>query len=96
MVGVLLEDIWIGLIPILCLSFGDSVTGLVRAFTQKQQVKSWDGTIAMFIVCSFISFWRLGWLSLVLGGIVSLVEKIPQIDDNITIPVVAAVFLYLF
>lgn len=58
MLGMVLGDIWIGLIPVLLMSFGDSATGLVRAFTQKRQTKSWDGTFAMFIVCSLICFWK--------------------------------------
>lgn len=30
-----------------------------------------------------------------LGVVVSLVEKIPKIDDNITVPIVAAALVYL-
>jgi len=95
MIGVFLGDAWIGLIPMLFMSFGDSATGLVRAFTQRRQVKSWDGTVAMFVVCSIIGFWRLGWYGILLSMIVSFVEKIPKIDDNITVPVVAAALVYL-
>lgn len=94
MIGVILGDVWIGLIPMLFMSFGDSATGLVRAFTQKRQVKSWDGTVAMFVVCSIIGFWKLGWYGILLGIVVSLVEKIPEIDDNITVPIVAAFLVY--
>ena len=93
--GMGLGDIWIGLIPVLLMSFGDSATGLVRAFTQKRQTKSWDGTFAMFIVCSLICFWKLGPYGILLGATVSLVERIRGLDDNITVPVVAAVLVYL-
>jgi len=95
MIGVILGDVWIGLIPILFMSFGDSATGLVRAFTQRRRVKSWDGTIAMFVVCSVIGFWKLSWYGVLLGVIVSFVEKIPEIDDNITVPIVAVMLVYL-
>lgn len=95
MIGVFLGDEWIGLVPMLFMSFGDSVTGLVRAFTQKRQVKSWDGTVAMFVMCSIIGFWRLGWYGVLLSVVVSLVEKIPKIDDNITVPIVATMLVYL-
>jgi len=95
MIGVILGDVWIGLIPMLFMSFGDSATGLVRAFTQRRRVKSWDGTVAMFVTCSIIGYWRLGFYGVLLGGVVSLVEKIPKIDDNITVPVVAAALVYL-
>jgi len=95
LIGVLLGDVWIGLIPMLFMSFGDSATGLVRAFTQKRQVKSWDGTVAMFCVCSIIGFWKFGFYGLLISIITSLVESIPRIDDNITVPLVSATLVYL-
>ncbi len=95
MIGVLLGDVWIGLIPMLFMSFGDSATGLIRAFTQRRQVKSWDGTIAMFVVCSTIGYWRLGGYGVLVGAVASLVEKIPKLDDNLTVPIVTAACVYL-
>jgi dolichol kinase len=95
LVGVLLGDVWIGLIPMLFMSFGDSVTGLVRAFTQRRQVKSWDGTIAMFCVCTIIAYWMLGLYGILIGLVVSLIERIPKIDDNLTVPIVAATLVYI-
>jgi dolichol kinase len=94
-VGLALGDVWIGLIPMLFMSFGDSATGLVRAFRQKRQVKSWDGTIAMFLVCSVIGFWRLGWYGVFIGAAASLVERIPRLDDNVSVPIVAVLLVYL-
>ena len=88
--GAAVGDVWVGLIPMLFMSFGDSATGLVRAFTQRRHVKSWDGTAAMFIVCSVIGFWKFGWYGIPLSAMASLVERIPGIDDNITVPIVAA------
>jgi dolichol kinase len=93
--GILLGDVWIGLVPMLFMSFGDSVTGLVRAFRQRRQVKSWDGTIAMFAVCSIIGFWVFGWFGVLLGAVASLVERIPGVDDNITIPLACALLVFL-
>jgi dolichol kinase len=77
------------------MSFGDSVTGLIRAFTQRKQIKSWDGTVAMMVVCSVIGYWRLGWYGVFISVIASLVERIPKIDDNITVPVISAVLVYV-
>jgi len=95
-VGFYLRNIWIGLIPILFMSFGDAVTGLVRAFTQKRHIKSWDGTLAMFLVCSTIGVWKLGVFGVVVAGLVSVIERIPGIDDNITIPCVAVACVCLY
>lgn len=94
LVGVLLENLWIGLIPLLFISFGDSFTGIVRAITQKKHVKSWEGSLAMFVVCSIVGFVSLGVYGVFVGSIAALVEKIPKIDDNITVPLVTALLVY--
>ena len=80
----------IGLLPILFMSFGDAVTGFVRAFTQRRMVKSWDGTVAMFLISVVFAVWRLGSGGILVAAIVSLVERNRVIDDNIAIPIVAA------
>ncbi|MEM2137247.1 MAG: hypothetical protein QXI93_04755, partial [Candidatus Methanomethylicia archaeon] len=77
-IGVVLGDVWIGIIGMMFMSFGDAVTGLVRAFRQRRQVKSWDGTIAMFITCSIIAFFKYGFYGVLMGLIASLVERIPE------------------
>jgi dolichol kinase len=94
-VGLALGNVWIGLVPMLFMSFGDSATGLVRAFTQRRHVKSWDGTLAMFVVCGIIGVWRLGWYGVPVALAASMVERIPNIDDNITVPVLSAFLVYL-
>jgi phytol kinase len=96
LVGVLLQNIMVGLIPLLFMSFGDSVTGLVRAITQKKQVKSFDGSLAMFTVCSIIGFVFLGIYGIMVGVVATFVEKIPGIDDNITVPLVTALLVYVY
>ena len=88
-------DIWVGLIAVLFMSFGDSATGLVRAFNQKRHIKTWDGTVAMFLVSSIIGYWALGYYGVFIAAAVSLVEKIPGIDDNITIPTVSVILTYI-
>ena len=94
LIGILLGNLWIGLLPVLFMSFGDSVTGLVRAVTQKRHVKSWEGSLAMFLVCSIIGFLSLGVYGVLVGSIATLVEKIPKVDDNVTVPIVTAFLVY--
>ena len=77
------------------MSFGDSATGLIRAVTQKRHVKSWEGSLAMLLICSIIGFLNLGVYGVIVGFIATLVEKIPEIDDNITVPMVTALLIYL-
>jgi dolichol kinase len=95
LVGVLFGNLWIGLLPLLFMSFGDSATGLVRAVTQKKHVKSWEGSLAMFFVCSTIGFLTLGIYGIIVGSVATLVEKIPEIDDNITVPIITALLVSL-
>jgi len=95
LIGVLLQNLMIGLIPLLFMSFGDSATGLIRAITQKKHVKSWDGSAAMLITCTIIGYALLGVYGIGLGIVATLVEKIPNIDDNITVPLITAALVYL-
>lgn len=96
LLGWVLGDIWLGLIPILFMTFGDGATGIVRAIRQKQQIKTWDGTIGMFVVCAVIGFVILGWVGIVIAAVVSLVEKVSWFDDNISVPFAAAFLVFLF
>ncbi len=94
-VGVAVGNVWVGLIPMLFMSFGDSATGLVRACRQRRHVKSWDGTIAMLAVCICFGVWRLGLYGVPVAVGASLVERVPGVDDNVTIPVLSAALVYL-
>ncbi len=95
LIGILLQNLMIGLIPLFFMSFGDSATGLIRAVTQKRHVKSWEGSLAMFIICSAIGYGFLGLYGIGIGAVATLVEKIPGIDDNITVPLITAALVYL-
>ena len=94
-IGLLLQNLLVALIPLLFMSFGDSATGMVRAITQKRQVKSWDGTLAMFLVCSIIGWFFLGFYGIIIAAIAAIVERILGIDDNITVPIVTALLVYI-
>ncbi len=95
LIGVLLGNLWIGLIPLLFMSFGDSATGLIRAVTQKRHVKSWEGSMAMFLICSIIGLFKLGVFGVIVGSVATVFEKIPGVDDNITVPLITALLVYL-
>ena len=95
LIGILLQNLMIGLIPLFFMSFGDSATGLIRAVTQKRHVKSWEGSLAMFIICSVIGYGFLGVYGIGIGALATLVEKIPGIDDNVTVPITTAALVYL-
>ena len=94
LIGVLLENIMIGLLPLYFMSFGDSATGLIRAVTQKRHVKSWEGSLAMLIICTSIGYITLKEYGILIGAVATLTEKIPNIDDNITVPFITGLLVY--
>jgi dolichol kinase len=49
----------------------------------------------MFLVCSIAGFISLGVYGVIVGSVATLVEKIPKIDDNITVPIVTGLLIYL-
>jgi dolichol kinase len=95
LVAVLLQNMLIGLIPLFFMSFGDSATGIIRAVTQKRQVKSWEGSLAMLFVCVVIGYLLLGFIGILIGTLATFVEKIPGIDDNLTVPVLTGALVYM-
>ncbi len=94
--SVLLQNLLVGLIPLFFMSFGDSATGLIRAVTQKRHVKSWEGSLAMLTVCGIIGYILIGLYGLLIGIAATFVEKIPGLDDNITIPMLTGTLVYLY
>jgi dolichol kinase len=42
-----------------------------------------------------LGYWKLGWYGVLSGVVASFIEKIPRIDDNITVPIVTAILVYL-
>jgi len=93
--SILLQNLLVGLIPLFFMSFGDSATGLIRAVTQKRHVKSWEGSLAMLTICVIIGYILIGPYGLLVGIVATFVEKIPGIDDNITIPMLTGTLVYL-
>ena len=51
--------------------------------------------MAMFLVCSIMGFLYLGIYGIIVGAIATLIERIPKIDDNITVPLITALLVYI-
>ena len=49
----------------------------------------------MFLICSVIGYLFLGIYGIMVGAVATLVEKIPGIDDNITVPLITALLVYI-
>ena len=100
---LLTGDWWLGVVPVLFMSVGDGVTGVVRNFLFKRRTKHWIGNLAMFAVCAPIGyflgpFYLAGVLAAAVSSIVEHIERIGNtlIDDNVTVPLTAFTILALF
>jgi len=83
-------DFWFGVLPILFMAVGDSLTGIVRNLLYKRRTKSWKGNIAMAMFSIPVGA-TLGVAGVLAGACASFVEhfEFKPIDDNITVPLVS-------
>lgn len=97
-IGFFLNNLTMVVLPILFMSIGDGVTGLVRNAIYHRRTKSWWGNFAMALFCVPAGFICLGFTGAVAGAAASLIEKLEfgWIDDNITVPLISfAIILIL-
>ena len=89
-------DFRFGILPILFMSFGDAITGIVRNVIYKRRTKSWWGNLAMAIF-SIPTGAILGVAGMLAGAVASLVEhfEFKYVDDNITVPTFSFIILIL-
>jgi len=90
---------WLGVIPVLFMSFGDGITGIIRNIRYKKRTKAWEGSVGMFLVCTIIGL-RMGWAGILAAILATIVEKVMPIDsnimdDNIAIPIVSLITLII-
>ncbi len=89
-------NFWFGILPVLFMSVGDAVTGVVRNYIYKKRTKSWWGNLAMAAFSITVGT-TLGQAGMIAGGVASFIEhyEYKPIDDNITVPLVSFVILML-
>jgi phytol kinase len=89
-------DFWFGVLPVLFMSVGDAVTGLVRNYIYKRRTKSWWGNLAMAVFSVTVGS-TLGPAGMFAGAVASFVEhfEFKPIDDNVTVPLVSFAILML-
>jgi len=89
-------DFWFGVLPVLFMSVGDAVTGVVRNVIYKKRTKSWWGNLVMALFSIFLGA-ILGFAGILAGAAASVVEhfEFRPIDDNVTVPFVSFVILIL-
>ncbi len=89
-------DFLFGTIPVLFMSVGDAITGIVRNLMYKKRTKSWWGNLVMALISVFVGT-MLGSAGVLAGAAASVVEhfEFPPIDDNVTVPLVSFLILML-
>lgn len=89
-------DFWFGVVPILFMSIGDAITGVVRNKLYKRRNKSWWGNLAMAIF-SIPTGGILGTAGMIAGAIASIIEhfEFGPVDDNVMVPLASFITIVL-
>lgn len=103
LIGVLwgiYHEPWLAIVPLLFMAFGDSITGLLRSYFYKREVKGWWGTIGMLPSCLLLAYFFHPYYIGAIGAVVATaVEKFGKTtrytDDNLYIPLSSALVMAL-
>ena len=89
-------NFWFGVLPVLFMSIGDAITGIVRNMLYKRRTKSWWGNLTMALF-SIPAGAILGFAGVIAGALASFIEhfEFNPIDDNVTVPTLSFVILLL-
>ena len=89
-------NFWFGVLPVLFMSVGDAVTGIVRNMLYKRRTKSWWGNLTMALFSIPVGV-ILGFAGVIAGALASFIEhfEFNPIDDNVTVPALSFVILLL-
>ena len=89
-------NFWFGVLPVLFMSIGDAVTGIVRNMLYKRRTKSWWGNLIMASFSVPIGA-TLGFAGIIAGALASFIEhfEFNPIDDNVTVPASSFIILLL-
>ncbi|ARM74928.1 phosphatidate cytidylyltransferase [Acidianus manzaensis] len=88
-----IKYLYIALLPLFYMAFGDGVTGIIRNYVYKKRIKGLWGSLGMLVVCTVLGYFLLSIYGLISGILATIVERIGKIDDNILVPFVPFVFL---
>ncbi len=97
--SVLIFKPYASIAAIAVLALADSISTLVGYYFGKHKLpinkkKTWEGSFAFLIVALVIlSFFTLPLNAVLVAIIATLVEMLPKIDDNLTIPLIVGFFV---
>jgi dolichol kinase len=86
------RSFWLGVVPVLFMAYGDGITGIIRNLKYNKRTKAWEGTAGMLVLCIIIGA-QMGLAGILAGIVCSFVERIENMDDNITVPAVSLAIL---
>ncbi len=98
LISVILFPIHIATACIAVLALGDSISTLIGKIWGKHKLpinkkSSWEGSITFFIV-AFLVLWLFNPVkALQVALVTTVVEMLPRLDDNLTIPITVGVLL---
>lgn len=90
---------FIAIASIAVLSISDSVSTLIGVYFGKHKLfinkkKSWEGSSAFFVAAfSVLLFFVTPFKALIIGLIVTVVEMLPRINDNLSVPFATGVLM---
>jgi dolichol kinase len=90
------HDVYIALVPIYFMSFGDGVTGIIRNYVYKRRVKGFWGSVGMLVVSAVIGYYYLGLIGLLAGVLATVLEVLNLVDDNLSVTFGTFAFLLAF
>ena len=90
------KDMYIPLVPIYYMSFGDGVTGIIRNYVYRQRKKGLWGSLGMLIVSTVIGYYYFGLVGLASAIVATVAELSSVIDDNLTVSFSSFAFLLVF
>jgi hypothetical protein len=88
-------NVWLGVIPILFMAWGDGITGIIRNILYHRRTKAWIGNIVMFVLCAPLGYLFFGWLGIIAAALSSIIEHFEFIDDNISVPVTSFITILM-
>ena len=89
---------WLGVLPCLFLSFGDTVTGLTRTIVYKRETKgTWGSAMMLFVCLGLAGLLYPYWIGVVGAVVATVAEKYTKtsrfVDDNLTLTVSSAIVM---
>ncbi len=90
------HDVYIALVPIYFMSFGDGVTGIIRNYVYKRRVKGFWGSVGMLVVSAVIGYYYFGLIGLLAGVLATVLEALNLVDDNLSVTFGTFAFLLAF